>query len=248
MPDTLAWLGHSTVRLELGDRRLLTDPVLGRWVGPLRRVGPVPPRGAWADVDTVLISHVHHDHLDLPSLRRLAASVRLIVPAGAGPLLEGLRVQEVAAGQTISAGGLQITAVAADHGHDRLGSRMAVQPLGFVIRGAGRTVYFAGDTGAGQRREDLGADLDVALLPVGGWGLTLGEGHLDPRQAAVLAGALQPRLAVPIHWGTLQIPILRHLRPRLGKAPGRDFVRWAAQLAPTVSAVVAAPGEVLSLD
>ena len=105
-------------------------------------------------------------------------------------------------------------------------------------------MYFAGDTGP------IAApchDVDAALLPVGGWGLTLGAGHLDPEQAARLAADIRPRMAVPIHWGTLQLPVLRHLRPGIGRDAGRRFVAALAQVAPTVRGVVAPPGEPLSL-
>src|SRR3954470_21396554 len=82
-PD-LHFLGHSTVRVELAGRTLLTDPLLFDAVGVLRRVVPLPDPMTWADVDVVVISHLHADHLHVPSLRRLGSGPRIVVPRGAG--------------------------------------------------------------------------------------------------------------------------------------------------------------------
>ena len=82
----LTFLGHSTVRVEIGGRVVLTDPLLTGRVGPLRRIGPCPDRAAYADVDLVLISHLHGDHLHLPSLRLLPSSA----PRGGAPRRRGL--------------------------------------------------------------------------------------------------------------------------------------------------------------
>ena len=82
-PD-LHFLGHSTVRVGMAGRTVLTDPVLAPTVGLLRRVVPLPDPATWAGVDTVLISHLHGDHLHIPSLRTLGTAIRILVPRGAG--------------------------------------------------------------------------------------------------------------------------------------------------------------------
>ena len=81
--------------------------------------------------------------------------------------------------------------------HGRPGSA-----VGFLVRGS-QTVYFAGDTGLFPGLEGLADPLDVALLPIWGWGPTLGEGHLDPERAAEAVSLLAPRIVIPIHWGSL---------------------------------------------
>jgi L-ascorbate metabolism protein UlaG (beta-lactamase superfamily) len=90
---------------------------------------------------------------------------------------------------------------------------------------------------------DFGGNLDLALLPVWGWGPTLGPGHLNPDRAARAAALLSPRLAVPIHWGTLYPPGLARLRPRPLSEPPREFAARARVLAPEVEVRVATPGE-----
>src|SRR4051812_22248555 len=83
-PDRLTWLGHATILAELDGARILTDPLLRRRPMHLRRHVPDPDPEALRRLDAVFISHLHLDHLDVPSLRRLGTDVRLIVPRGAG--------------------------------------------------------------------------------------------------------------------------------------------------------------------
>jgi L-ascorbate metabolism protein UlaG (beta-lactamase superfamily) len=244
--ERLTWLGHSTVLLEVGGARILTDPVLRRRVAHLHRdtsVAPVQP-----PLHAVLISHLHHDHLDLPSLRRLDPSAMLVVPRGAGRLRIlrrlGREVREVAAGDTITVAGALVRAVPAAHDGRRLPWTTEVEPLGFVVEGR-RTIYFAGDTELFDGMRALAGDLDVALLPVSGWGPRLGRGHMDPRQAARAAGLLRPAVAVPIHWGTFTRIGLR--RDVLTPSPGAEFADRVAEHAPQVRVEVLDPGNTLSL-
>ena len=109
-------------------------------------------------------------------------------------------------------------------------------------------IYFAGDTELFDGMSEIDDALDVALLPIAGWGPTLGPGHLGPREAAVALTRLRPRVAVPIHWGTLYPLGLRFRRDRVLADPPREFARHAAELAPEVDVRVLAPGEALNLD
>src|SRR3954470_10168051 len=152
-PD-LHFLGHSTVRVELAGRTVLTDPLLTDTVGLLRRVVPLPSPATWAGVDVVLISHLHGDHLHLPSLRTVGPGTRIVVPRGAGAWLRGRgfpRVDELSAGETIADGDLRITAVRAEHSGHRWGPRSthgpATESLGYLLEGDGTSVYASGDTG-----------------------------------------------------------------------------------------------------
>jgi L-ascorbate metabolism protein UlaG (beta-lactamase superfamily) len=118
-----------------------------------------------------------------------------------------------------------------------------VPPLGFIIEGAQR-IYFAGDTDVYPEMARL-APLDLALLPVWGWGPKLGAGHMNPHSAAQAAQLLRPRVAVPIHWGTYW-PIGRR-GPRLTQPP-REFALEAAEVAPDVDVRILSPGDTLELD
>ena len=86
MGDSLRWIGHSTVLVELDGVRLLTDPLLRNRVAHLRRAAKVDP-AALRGIDTVLISHLHYDHLDMPSLQRLGREMPVVAPRGAGALI-----------------------------------------------------------------------------------------------------------------------------------------------------------------
>lgn len=238
---TVAYIGHSTVLLELDGVRLLTDPVLRPRIGHLRRVAP--PAQAMPEIHAVLISHAHHDHLDPRSLRLLPASALAVVPRGAGRLLRHFeRVVELDEGGEAEAGPLLVRALHADHPGGRTLFRARVPALSYAILGAKR-VYFAGDTGLFEAMDDLVPELDLALLPIWGWGPRLGPGHLDPRSAAEALRLLRPRAAVPIHWGTYR---LLHRSRDVDRAvleePARAFARAAAQLAPEVEIRILQPG------
>jgi L-ascorbate metabolism protein UlaG (beta-lactamase superfamily) len=227
----LAWFGHSTVLVELEGARVLTDPVLRRRVGHLRRAEAVQPEEI-APVDLILISHVHWDHLDLPSLDGLGHDTRVVVPRGAGSLLERrgfTRVVEVAEGDHADVDGLSVVATHAAHSAARGPIGVKAPSLGYLL-GDQRRVYFAGDTDLFAGMSELADRLHVALLPIAGWGPRLPPGHLDPERAASALRMLRPRIAVPIHWGTY--------RPIYGRGPTEspedEFARRAAQIAPDV--------------
>jgi L-ascorbate metabolism protein UlaG (beta-lactamase superfamily) len=204
MTATVTWVGHSTVLVEAGGRRLITDPALTRRLAHLRRRHPVPEVGP---VDTLLLSHLHLDHLHGPSLRRVPPRDQVLVPTGGAGLLRltgSPRVHEVRPGDRVILDDDTVTidVVHAEHERHRgPHSRAAADPVGYVIREGGVSIYFAGDTGLFPGMQELGP-VDVALLPIWGWGPTLGEKHLDPVTAAVAAGWIGARHVVPIHWGT----------------------------------------------
>ena len=132
------FIGHSALLVELDGIRLLTDPVTRARVGPLRRVEPVPDPHRLAGVDAVLISHLHWDHLDVPSLRDLESHPPIFVPAGSGAWMRsaGFRdVREIALGDRVDIGGVEVEAVEALHSGYRPPLGPTAPALGFVMRG-----------------------------------------------------------------------------------------------------------------
>jgi L-ascorbate metabolism protein UlaG (beta-lactamase superfamily) len=250
MADRVTYVGHATVLAELDGVRLLTDPVLRSRVGPLRRHGARPAPEAMEALDAVLISHLHHDHADLPSLRRIGRDVPVIGAPGSREFLErhGFDpVTELAPGESSQVGEVAVTAVEALHPSESRFERRSAA-VGFLLSGRSQRVYFAGDTDLFEGMAEIGPELDLALLPIWGWGPSLGRGHLDPERAARAAALLSPRMVIPIHWGTLYPLGLGRLRPDPLRSPPREFAARMRDLAPQVEARVLAPGGAASLS
>ena len=243
----LTWHGHSTVWLEDSGTRLLTDPLLRDRLAHLRRRRGPTPRLSGAP-DAVLVSHLHADHLDFASLRRLPTGTRLLVPAGAGRLVRrflgpaGRNCTELSPGDQTTIGAVTVRAVPAAH-HPGRGpwSRQQAPAIGYLIDGRART-WFAGDTGLFDQMAALGP-VDLALVPVGGWGPTLGPGHLDPSAAAEAVRRAAAACAVPIHFGTFWPLGCDRIRPDRFFDPGDDFARRAAAVASGTRVVVLRPGQ-----
>src|SRR6476469_1160076 len=248
----VTWIGHGTVLVDLDGVRLLTDPLLRGRVVHLQRHAPLPPPEDLRAIDTVLLTHLHHDHLDLPSLRKLGRQVPLVVPRGSGRML--LRrgfdaVREIVPGEEVAVGSLTVQATEARHygGRSVAGVGAKGPALGYVITGS-RRIYHAGDTDLFDGMREIGATgLDLALVSIWGWGSRLGPGHLDPLRAAQALELLTPRMAVPVHWGTYAVgPRARRPPPYL-RAPLEPFLAAARELAPSVKVVALEPGESVEL-
>jgi L-ascorbate metabolism protein UlaG (beta-lactamase superfamily) len=242
VPNHLTYVGHATVLVDLDGVRLITDPVLRPRVLHLRRTGAIHA-SVLRGLDAVLLSHAHWDHLDLPSLERLGKDVPVVCPSGITGLLRRKRFAHVTAlaeGEDVRIGSLTVTGVHAEHDGAR-GPLGASGELGFKIAGS-VSVYFAGDT---DLFDDLAAvgPVDVALVPVAGWGAKVGPGHLDPERAAEAVRLLKPKIAIPIHWGTFA-PV--HRAPDV-ESP-YAFARLVAGLAPDVQVRILQPGESFELE
>ena len=245
--DGIVYVGHATTLVELDGTRLLTDPVLGSRIAHIRRRVPPPDEAHLDGLDGILISHAHHDHLDVASLRRVAVGRRLVVPRGVGRVLSRRRIpatDEVEAGDALRIGAVDVQVVHAEHDGRRWPKGARYPSVGYVMEGGGSRVYFAGDTDLFDGMRDL-RDIDVALLPICGWGVRVGPGHLDPVRAAEAAARIGPRIAVPIHWGTLASPA--YANTDLAE-PARRFVALVADAAPQVEVVVVEPGGRLELS
>jgi L-ascorbate metabolism protein UlaG (beta-lactamase superfamily) len=243
----LTWIGHATVLIEAGGARVVTDPLLRGRIAHIRR--ETAPAADLGRPDAVLLSHQHHDHLDVPSLRRLDAPV--LGPPGTARTLRrlGRAVEELRPGDERVIAGLLIRAVPAVHdGRRRPTSRRRTDDaIGFVLDDGERRAYFAGDTELFDGMRELGP-IDAALVPIWGWGPRVGAGHMNPSQAADAVALLAPAVAIPIHWGTyLRIG----LKPRHGhllSEPAHAFRERCAATAPDVRVVQLAPGETHDLS
>ena len=245
----ITFLGHSTVLVEMGEARILTDPVLLDRVSILRRAAASLASELYRDIDLVVISHLHLDHLDLPSLRMLGTDTPLVVPRGAGSFMRrmGFRsVEELAPGGSVVVDGVEVRATRADHSGFRPPFGPTAEALGYVFERGGESVYFAGDTDVFPEMADL-AGVDLALLPVWGWGPRLGPGHMDPERAADALRVIRPRAAVPIHWGTLWPLGMGRVMPHRLERPPLEFAEAAARKAPDVKMLLTAPTQTVPI-
>jgi L-ascorbate metabolism protein UlaG (beta-lactamase superfamily) len=243
----VTWLGHATALIELDGVRLLTDPVLGPRVGPLVRVGARARLDVPAGLEAVLLSHLHADHAHLRSLRMLEVP-RVFAPRGSGRWLarRGVaNVEELGPGERAQIGPVALLATPARHEGRRWRYGPSGTPMGMLVE-ASRSCYFAGDTDLFAEMAEL-AGVDLALLPVAGWGHKVGSGHLDPARAAEAVRLIAPRVAVPIHWGTLAPFWWRGRRPD-AERPAQEFAELVQASTPEVEVRVLAPGSRTVVD
>lgn len=217
------WLGHATVLLRLAGCYLVTDPHLSSrasplsFVGPKRRVPAPVEAGALPRIDAALISHNHYDHMDLRTLRMLLRGnpeMVCYVPLGLGGALRrqgAKRVQELDWWDKHELGELSVHCVPAQHWSSRLLlDRNHTLWSGWVVRAAGFSFYFAGDTGytpaLKEISERLGAP-DLAALPIGAYEPRwfMAPQHVDPPEAVQLHRELAVRRSLAIHWGTFEL-------------------------------------------
>jgi L-ascorbate metabolism protein UlaG (beta-lactamase superfamily) len=241
--NALTYIGHATVLIELADRRLLTDPLLGGGVLHVRRQQPAPALDDLLPLDAILISHAHRDHLDHRSLSRLDAPCPTIVPRGCAGVARraGARqITELDESDRISVADVMVEGVHSAHDGRRHPFSHPMASLGYLIDGPER-IYFAGDTDLFAGMSELAGRVDVALLPIWGWGPRLPAGHLDPARAAEAVARIRPRLAVPIHWGTLRAwGAQRGLDPAV---PARAFAEAVMRRAPDTEVRILMPGQ-----
>jgi N-acyl-phosphatidylethanolamine-hydrolysing phospholipase D len=220
---TVTWIGHATALVRQGDVRWLTDPTWSERAGPggllgaRRFVAPGLALAALPPLDFVVISHNHYDHLDLPTLvelHRLQPGVRFFVPVGNGSLLrsEGIDdVRELDWGESAEVRSVRVHCLPSEH-WSRRGPFDANAALwsSWAVIGAGRRVYFSGDTGAFAGFAAIGRRLgpfDLALLPIGAYepAAMMRPVHLNPEEAVEAGRALAARRILGIHWGTFDL-------------------------------------------
>jgi len=225
--------GHATVIARYRDLAIAFDPMLGRWVGGVRRaVEPGLAPGDFAEVRLVLISHRHADHLHVPTLRRMPRAATVVVPPGAAGWVSGLgfeRVVELAPGADLELRGVQVVAAPISHGEGELSRGLA-----YVLRGDGPSAYLCGDSGYFSGFASVGERFapDIALLPIGGFvPASFRSRHMSPLDALYAFEDLRARILIPIHHGAFALSYEELDEParwlvELAKARGvRDHVR-----------------------
>ncbi len=220
-----AWLGHSTVLVEIDGARILLDPVWARRASPSSLIGPkrfFSPPLALEDLpplDLIMASHDHYDHLDRGVIRALVsdsrqASARFVVPLGVGAHLEkwGVaadRISELDWGESVAVGSLVLAATPARHFSGRgLSDRNHTLWASWAIKGPVHRVFHSGDTGPFGGFSEIGAEhgpFDLTLIKIGAYDELWPDIHLNPEQAVDAHGELRGKVLLPIHWGTFSL-------------------------------------------
>jgi len=223
----ITWMGHSSMLVEIDGVRVLLDPVWDeraspvQWAGPKRFFAPTLRLEQLPQIDVVLISHDHYDHLGAGTVRQLAElqpEARWVTPLGVGEILRRLgvqteRIEEIDWTETVSiAGGLEITALPSRHFSGRsLFNRFETLWASFVLRGTGHTVYYAADSGWWEGFAEIGAEygpFDLTMLEIGASNELWHSIHLGPDGAMRAFHALGGMgLLMPIHWGLFDLAL-----------------------------------------
>jgi L-ascorbate metabolism protein UlaG (beta-lactamase superfamily) len=219
----VTWLGHSTTLLEIDGLRVLTDPVFGDRLGPVRFAGPrrfhAPPVtiAQLPALDAILVSHDHYDHLCRATMTELARRrVPVITSLGVGAHLEKFGVAPELVTEldwweshTLAGGELGFTAAPAQHFSGRIGSgRNTTLWSSWRIQTANHKVFFSGDTGLTPELAAIGAELgpfDLAMLEIGAWHPAWGDIHLGPENALTAFEMLGKGTLLPVHWSTFDL-------------------------------------------
>ena len=215
-------VNHSTALLQVAGANLLTDPIWSRragplpWLGPRRRRQPGVRFEDLPPLEAVLISHNHYDHLDLSTLRQLAARGGhcFIVPAGVGRLLRAHHIApvfEMDWGDALPLPHALVHCVPALHFSARgLFDRNRTLWCGYLIEASAKRVFYAGDTAFGPHfawiRERFG-EIDAALLPIGAYAPRwfMSPVHMAPEEAIQAHAILGAKTSIAIHHGTFQL-------------------------------------------
>ncbi len=216
----ITFLGHSCLMIQFNGFKLVTDPFLSKRAsftqkfGPARRIPPVLPVDNFPEVDLILLSHNHFDHMDMPTLEAMGDRAVKLVPLGDGRHLSKAGLYnyiEMDWGENFTLNGMDITFLPTKHFSARTGLDRNRSLWGaFLIEVGSRALFFSGDTAMGSVFDDLAEKLppiDAAFISIGSYDpqFLMKDSHLTPEEAILLAKILGTKKMIPIHWGTIEL-------------------------------------------
>ncbi len=244
--DQVCFLGHNTVWLRVGGQTFIFDPILGPISGLMRRTIPAPISAEeLPSPDLILVSHAHRDHLDRPTLKRIARGSALVLPLKAGRYLRGNGFVELDWLSETRVKEARVMALPLQHWSQRgLFDHNTSLWTGYLVEVGGLRVFFGGDTGYFPGFKEIGEEFgpfDLAFLPCGAYKprRLLAPFHMSPEEAVQAGIELKARLLIPIHWGAY------FLGDEPFEDPPQRFEKEARNR--RVSARVLYPGEILRL-
>jgi L-ascorbate metabolism protein UlaG (beta-lactamase superfamily) len=220
----LVWLGHSSFLMRIGGKTILLDPMLSKRPSPVWGIGPARFSGEpqitveqLPDIDAVIISHDHYDHLDYASIRKLRTKTRhFFVPLGLGA---HLRKWDVPAGNISELDwwdettfeGLKLACTPSRHFSGRaLTDRYATLWASWAISASDYSVYFSGDSGYGPHFKAIGdkyGPFDLTILECGQYDALWPDVHMMPEHTAQAHQDLRGKRMVPMHWGAFVLSL-----------------------------------------
>lgn len=245
---TLIWFGHSSYLISIGGKKILADPVFSERASPVQYSGPKNYPGTalykiedFPDLDVVVISHDHYDHLDYNSILKLKEKTKLFcVPLGIGQHLEhwGVNAEQIREfdwweGEEVLPG-LKLTSTPARHFSGRGFTRNKTLWSSFVLETGGYKMFIGGDSGFDNAFEEIGnkyGPFDLAMLECGQYDVQWPYIHMMPEETVKAALGLKAKVFLPVHWGKFT----------LANHPWRDPIRRAVKFAHESGAAVTTP-------
>lgn len=247
--DSIVWFGHSTFLIRIGDKRIITDPVFGNIPFYKRNAALPCDITLLKDIDYVLLSHDHRDHLSIGSIRKLYSpnpGITALTPLGMDRLFDRdsmrrMNLQEAAWYQRYDiSDGMRITFLPARHwGRRSLWDYNKTLCGSFLIESGGKSIYFAGDTAYGSHFKEIASTMgnpDVCLMPIGAYRpeYVMRPHHMNPQEAIEAFGDLGGKILIPMHYGTFDLsdePLgepIHLLRNTAGEKGVRDRIKELA--------------------
>ncbi|GHE99036.1 Zn-dependent hydrolase [Amycolatopsis deserti] len=252
----ITWYGHASSLIEIDGRKVLVDPVWGRRVSPSRFVGPKrmhePPHqlSELPELDVIIVSHDHYDHLDRPTVVRLAKTQRapFVVPLGVGAHLRRWRIPaeriiELDWDESVSVGGVEVTASAAQHFSGRAFTRNNTLWASWIVARSGRKVFYTADSGYFEGYRTIGekyGPFDAALVQIGAYHPAWPDIHMTPEEGVAAHRDVRGGLLIPVHWGTFRLAMHGWSEPAERA--------WSEAKAHDVALAIPRPGERIDVD
>lgn len=222
------WIGHSTFWVKMGGYSLLIDPNWAMWHGPVKRLRlPGVHLKDIPEVDMILVTHAHYDHLHKASLRVLDSRMGLVVPRGCLPIVKRCgfdRVCEMGIGEKFVFEDLHVEMTPVKHWGARMLHDLHREYGGFFLKAGDVSLFHCGDSAYFEGFKRIGAthDIDVALMPIGAYGAPSGRAvHMNPEEAVRAFLDLKAKWLIPMHYGTFPLgtePVLEPLERMLSEA------------------------------
>ncbi len=208
----VTWIGHASFFLQFASHSLVVDPNWARFHGPVKRLRePGLPLRGMPEVDLVLVTHAHFDHLHKPSLRVLRAREGIVVPRGSAALVRRLgfpAVHEMRVWQRIGFEDLEVVHTPSHHWGARYLHDIHRDYGGYLMKCAGKSIFHCGDSAYFDGFREIGRrhEIDVALMPIGAYEAPSGRDvHMNPEEAVRAFAELEGKVMIPMHYDTFPL-------------------------------------------